>query len=94
MYAVCALQRPDVWARIREEQAQVVAQHGPVLSKAALDSSKYLDAVVREALRLNSPGTMQARCVHGTRHFLLPAALLRLAQAGAGLGLLGEIIIY
>jgi len=54
-------QMPEVMARVREEQRAVVAEHGPSITKASLDASKYLDAVVREALRINSPGLAQMR---------------------------------
>jgi len=56
-------QMPEVLHKIREEQEAVVAQYGPEYSKQALDASRYLDACVREALRINSPGQAQFRSV-------------------------------
>jgi cytochrome P450 len=43
--------RPDVLARLRAEQAAVVAAHGEALSPAACAAMPYTDAVVREVLR-------------------------------------------
>lgn len=38
---------PGVMAKLREEQAQLVARHGPGASAALLKDMKYGDAVVR-----------------------------------------------
>ena len=40
---------PDVMARLREEQAQLVARHGPGASTALLRDMKYGEAVIRWA---------------------------------------------
>lgn len=52
---------PEVFAKIREEQDQVVATEGPQLTKKALDSMKYLDAVAHEVMRINSAAPAQFR---------------------------------
>jgi cytochrome P450 len=44
-------EHPDVLARLREEQAQVLATHGPQLTAAVLKDMVYADAVIRETLR-------------------------------------------
>lgn len=54
-------QRPDVWEKIREEQRAIIKEHGPEINKAVLDNCKYLDAIVRECLRMNPVGTAQYR---------------------------------
>ncbi|WIA35804.1 hypothetical protein OEZ86_004193 [Tetradesmus obliquus] len=55
-------QAPEVMQKLRQEQQQVVAQHGPGLSLAAVDSMAYAEAVVKEALRLAPPaGAMMRR---------------------------------
>ncbi|WIA15673.1 hypothetical protein OEZ85_002299 [Tetradesmus obliquus] len=55
-------QAPEVMQRLRQEQQQVIAQHGPGLSLAAVDSMTYAEAVVKEALRLAPPaGAMMRR---------------------------------
>jgi hypothetical protein len=46
-------QQPAVLARLRAEQQEVVAQHGEAITEAVLRDSPYLDAVVRESLRLH-----------------------------------------
>jgi cytochrome P450 len=35
--------------------AQVIATHGPSLTPAALDAMSYMDAVIREVLRITPP---------------------------------------
>ncbi|KAK9842472.1 hypothetical protein WJX81_001619 [Elliptochloris bilobata] len=44
---------PHVLQRLREEQADRLAQHGPGLSGKALESMPYADAVIKEALRVH-----------------------------------------
>lgn len=46
---------PQVLARVRQEQQQVMAAHGPELSRAALEAMPYTEAVVKEVLRLLPP---------------------------------------
>lgn len=48
-------QHPDAAAALRQEQATVVATHGPALSDAALRAMLYADAFLKETLRLESP---------------------------------------
>lgn len=40
----------------------MVAAHGPGLTRAALDASPYLDAVVREVQYLSPSGAFNLRC--------------------------------
>jgi hypothetical protein len=47
---------PGVLARLRAEQQEVVAQHGQSITEAVLRQCTYLDAVVREVLRLHVSG--------------------------------------
>lgn len=42
---------PDLLAALREEQAQVMAEHGPTLTQAALDAAPLAAATVKEQLR-------------------------------------------
>ncbi|KAG2434686.1 hypothetical protein HXX76_007577 [Chlamydomonas incerta] len=44
-------QHPEVLSRLAQEQAAVVAAHGPALSGGALRDMRYAEAVVREAWR-------------------------------------------
>ncbi len=50
-------QQPAVLARLRAEQQAAVAQHGSAITEAVLRECTYLDAVVREVLRLRVSGT-------------------------------------
>ncbi|PSC75274.1 cytochrome P450 [Micractinium conductrix] len=43
---------PEAVQRLRDEQAAVVAKHGPYITEAALEDMPYADGVVREALRI------------------------------------------
>eukprot|EP00803_Ostreobium_quekettii_P010275 evm.model.scf_3049.1 EVM.evm.TU.scf_3049.1 scf_3049:69-2495(-) len=44
---------PQVLERLREEQAAVVAAHGPGMSLEALEAMPYAEACVKEGLRVN-----------------------------------------
>lgn len=44
--------RPDLLAALREEQAAVIAKHGPDLTQAAIDASPLAAACAKEQLRL------------------------------------------
>ena len=46
-------QHPAVVARLRAEQQAVVAQHGSAISEAVLKQTPYLDAVVKESMRVH-----------------------------------------
>ncbi|KAF6266277.1 cytochrome P450 [Scenedesmus sp. NREL 46B-D3] len=48
-------QFPEAMQRLRQEQQQVIAEHGPALSLAAVDSMAYAEGLVSEALRLAPP---------------------------------------
>ncbi len=50
-------------AKLREEQARVVAAHGPAITRASLDAMTYLDAVVREAQYVSPSAAMNFRWV-------------------------------
>jgi cytochrome P450 len=50
-------QHPALLARLRAEQQAAVAQHGTAITEAVLRECTYLDAVVREVLRLYVSGT-------------------------------------
>ncbi|PRW50773.1 glutamine cyclotransferase [Chlorella sorokiniana] len=43
---------PEAEARLREEQAEVLAKHGPQLTEAALEDMRYTDGVIKEVLRV------------------------------------------
>lgn len=43
---------PEAAERLREEQAQVLAKHGPELTEEALDDMPYAEGVIREVLRI------------------------------------------
>lgn len=56
-------QLPDVVERLRGEQAQIIAAHGPDLSRSALDAMSDLDAVIKEVQYLQPAGNIGIRCV-------------------------------
>ena len=44
---------PDVFARMKSEQEELIAKHGPNLTKEQIDEEcPYLDAVIRETMRI------------------------------------------
>jgi cytochrome P450 len=43
---------PDVWNKVRAEQNEIKAKYGDDLTSEALENSVYLDAVIKETLRL------------------------------------------
>ncbi|PNH12011.1 Cytochrome P450 26B1 [Tetrabaena socialis] len=60
---------PDVLARLRAEQLAVVAAHGDAITGAAMRDMPYLDAVVKEAWRIDPIVPMVPR--RATRRFQL-----------------------
>ena len=59
---LCMGLHPDLWQRLVDEQAAVVAQHGTAVTPAALQDSPWLQAVVWETLRI-LPVTLVSRRV-------------------------------
>ena len=43
---------PEAWRKVRAEQEEIVAEVGEDFTREALDKSVYLDAVIKETLRL------------------------------------------
>ncbi|CAD7705363.1 unnamed protein product [Ostreobium quekettii] len=43
---------PQVWERMKEEQAAIVAEHGPDMTPEAVEAMAYTDAVVQETMRV------------------------------------------
>ena len=56
---------PDVWEKVRAEQKDLFAKYKD-LTAQALDESKYLDAVIKETLRLQPVESGEMREVKGT----------------------------
>lgn len=48
--------------QMREEQREVVARHGPALTRAALADMRWADAMAHEVLRLRGPAEGLWRC--------------------------------
>jgi len=48
--------------QMREEQREVVARHGPALTRGALADMRWADAMAREVLRLRGPAEGLFRC--------------------------------
>ncbi|CAD7698725.1 unnamed protein product [Ostreobium quekettii] len=46
---------PEVWDKVKEEQAGVVAEYGPVFTEVAVEAMVYTEAVVKEAMRVMPP---------------------------------------
>ncbi|RKP07147.1 cytochrome P450 [Thamnocephalis sphaerospora] len=53
--------RPEMRAKLYEEQQQIVAKHGTAFTKEALQDMTYMDACLRETLRLHTGATNAAR---------------------------------
>lgn len=54
-------ERPDIVEKLREEQNAIIEKFGPGYNKASLDAMTYTEAVIREGLRINTPGVAQTR---------------------------------
>jgi len=63
-------QLPEVYAKLREEQARVVAEHGPALTRKALDASTYLDCLTKEVQYLHPSASMNFRWALGFACFV------------------------
>ncbi|CAD7701004.1 unnamed protein product [Ostreobium quekettii] len=48
--------RPQIWKKIVDEQAEIVARFGPEFTTEAVDAMVYAEAVFREAMRVMPPG--------------------------------------
>jgi len=46
---------PDVLSKARAEQADIIAQHGPEFTIETLRHMRYLDGILKETIRLQSP---------------------------------------
>jgi len=53
----------DVWEKIKAEQREIVAKHGEESTRQSIDACVYLDAVIREALRIKPLEGMEFRQV-------------------------------
>jgi cytochrome P450 len=52
---------PSIMEGLRKEQAQILKQYGPQWTSDVLQAMKYTEAVVKETLRLHSPGQISMR---------------------------------
>lgn len=52
---------PQVLARMKQEQENLIAQHGAELTEVAVTQMPYIDAVIKECLRLHDPATLVFR---------------------------------
>ncbi|KAL3151907.1 hypothetical protein ABBQ32_001038 [Trebouxia sp. C0010 RCD-2024] len=52
---------PDVLACMKQEQASLIEQHGPELTDSVVTQMPYIDAVIKECLRLHDPATVVFR---------------------------------
>ncbi|KAL7543717.1 hypothetical protein ACHAXR_013002 [Thalassiosira sp. AJA248-18] len=57
---------PDVWEKVREEQREILAEYGEELTQKTLDKFTYLDAVIKETLRIQPLETQETRKVAKT----------------------------
>ena len=57
---------PDAWEKVRAEQEEIVSKYGNDLTAEALEDSTYLDAVIKETLRIQPIETGELRAVRET----------------------------
>ena len=75
---MCALLTVRSAPQMREEQREVVARHGPALTRAAVADMRWADAMAREVLRLRGPAEGLYRCArnpHAVGLSVIKAAL-------------------
>jgi hypothetical protein len=60
--ACVSLMRASSAPQMREEQRDIVARHGPALTRGALADMRWADAMAREVLRLRGPAEGLFRC--------------------------------
>ena len=56
----------DAWEKVRAEQEEIVSKYGNDLTAEALEDSTYLDAVIKETLRIQPIETGELRAVRET----------------------------
>lgn len=57
---------PDIWEKVRAEQKEVQAKYGDDLNAEALEDSIYLDAVIKETLRIQPVESGELRAIKDT----------------------------
>jgi cytochrome P450 len=57
---------PNVWETVREEQKEICSRFGNDLTAEALEQSTYLDAVLKETLRLQPVESGELRAIKNT----------------------------
>ncbi|KAL9180525.1 hypothetical protein ACHAXT_010978 [Thalassiosira profunda] len=57
---------PDVWEKIKEEQRELCSEYGEELTPKTLEKCTYLDAVIKEAMRIKPLEAQEARLVGET----------------------------
>lgn len=57
---------PNVWRKVKAEQEQLVAEYGEEFTRDTLDKSVYLDAVIKETLRIKPVAMGEMRLVEDT----------------------------
>jgi len=57
---------PEVWQKIVDEQAEIVAQFGQEFTTEAVDAMVYAEAVFREATRILPPGIATMKLANRT----------------------------
>lgn len=57
---------PDVWEHVRAEQSEICSKYGDDFNAKVLHESIYLDAVIKETLRLQPPEIGELRAVQNT----------------------------
>ena len=57
---------PDVWEKIREEQQEIRSKYGEELTQQTLESCTYLEAVIKETMRIKPLEAQEMRKVEKT----------------------------
>jgi len=57
---------PDVWKKIQDEQREVISEYGQELTPKVLENVPYLEAVIKETMRIKPLETTEARMVKET----------------------------